>query len=918
MAYSITQTRSYYQVNEYNNIIPDEGLLTFRASTRSDNNIIDSIGGNNASILLPSFKAAGGLKGTAIDTGIAPESSTVWVLKGRFHDLTTLKYMGIYQNISGTNYFFRIGLNEYAGQIGYAVFWGNGELASSVAVADMDYHVFILYDHRFWVLDIDTDLTDSNLINIINNTTPNLNVARTWSPSEFTSTIGINSVILTSQSAYFSFISSYLGTITDDEITWQQKIEFTNAYKFYDTLDIDHPLSYHDWDNNANRQGSIEYTEYGNNTCLENGNVLCHNANSGVISVPFIDGVAPSVLPSGFVKIHEISSTGKVHNLADSLIEFTGEQWDRSDETIFSDTARGTYYDSDNPTRWHISELNQLTIKNYLNDDYQCGIFVRMQYGSIDIEDRTGLLEIFSYSVIKTGVDLLNVLNYTNEKLYYNTSYMTDPYNQIFKVIAGDDSIFTWNVNDNFFYTYQEIHDRIEAMNDDYFPDGIDTLSKRLYWMLFHTPLYKDIADNYKIGGDPLSKLNAYDKSVCGSCAVFAMNVMKYYYGWDAMEKIDDYYDPHTFANITDVTMMDFANKLWVYSGLYELKDIFDIVADSKLLFEPLRKVSQVTSFYENHPNYLTDLRSTLKTNTEFDTSSVIMKMPNTAYFQYPVKSTDQATNYNGESLGNISNLIVTIPTGVTGVVEMPGAIVRITGEGSVSVNDIAYSLPDDEESLKGVLQNYAEWYKTFTVLTNTGGLEADFLVAHNRARLLNKNTIDLSVISGAVEYEIIDTDSSIDTAVISVDKGDADAWTNDFNEEYLYNKSMKIPKTNVSPYDRVYFAFRKSTSKPLIQSILPNDNDINEVVASESVIDQCFAAILMPRDETFSTSLQLTFTTVDGSVCYYTTDGSDPDETDNEYTSPFTITETTTIKWINIREGYANSHINTRIISKT
>jgi hypothetical protein len=52
---------------------------------------------------------------------------------------------------------------------------------------------------------------------------------------------------------------------------------------------------------------------------------------------------------------------------------------------------------------------------------------------------------------------------------------------------------------------------------------------------------------------------------------------------------------------------------------------------------------------------------------------------------------------------------------------------------------------------------------------------------------------------------------------------------------------------------------------------------------------------------------------TTTGTSIYYTTDGSDPDNTDNLYSSPITISGTTTLKFIDTKTGYTNSNVVTK-----
>lgn len=102
------------------------------------------------------------------------------------------------------------------------------------------------------------------------------------------------------------------------------------------------------------------------------------------------------------------------HNLYPSLIVFTDDSFDRSDTEIFEDDARTGYYDSLNPGRWHTSEFNQKTFKSWLKAAYQEIIFTKFFDNTID----TGfyLQEIIVFNTVKTGTDLISVLNYTKYK----------------------------------------------------------------------------------------------------------------------------------------------------------------------------------------------------------------------------------------------------------------------------------------------------------------------------------------------------------------------------------------------------------------------------------------------------------------------------------------------------------------------
>lgn len=62
-----------------------------------------------------------------------------------------------------------------------------------------------------------------------------------------------------------------------------------------------------------------------------------------------------------------------------------------------------------------------------------------------------------------------------------------------------------------------------------------------------------------------------------------------------------------------------------------------------------------------------------------------------------------------------------------------------------------------------------------------------------------------------------------------------------------------------------------------------------------------------------YGTLIEITCST-SGSTIYYTIDGSDPDETDTEYTSEIELTVGVTIKAIAVAVGYDDSNIATEV----
>lgn len=72
---------------------------------------------------------------------------------------------------------------------------------------------------------------------------------------------------------------------------------------------------------------------------------------------------------------------------------------------------------------------------------------------------------------------------------------------------------------------------------------------------------------------------------------------------------------------------------------------------------------------------------------------------------------------------------------------------------------------------------------------------------------------------------------------------------------------------------------------------------------------------IISPSTNTFYSAFYASIScTTEGATIYYTTDGSDPDETATEYTEPIYIEDTTTLKAIAYAEGYDTSSIATAV----
>lgn len=115
---------------------------------------------------------------------------------------------------------------------------------------------------------------------------------------------------------------------------------------------------------------------------------------------------------TGYDKLH---LGQKLHNDFSSFVRFPlGGFFNRSNVTIWNAAARASiYYDSLNPTDFHISELNQYSISELLNVGYKGKFFNHFTANSID--DRYFAKAFLLYVTDKKFEDEIRVLRYTKD-----------------------------------------------------------------------------------------------------------------------------------------------------------------------------------------------------------------------------------------------------------------------------------------------------------------------------------------------------------------------------------------------------------------------------------------------------------------------------------------------------------------------
>lgn len=623
------------------------------------------------------------------------------------------------------------------------------------------------------------------------------------------------------------------------------------------------------------------------------------------------------VFDGSFTYVDGESVVGSVdnHNLADSILEFSGDEWDRSNTTIFNDDCRDSaWYDEDNPKRFHVSELNKFILNSYTNSGYQGIHFVKISNNSY--EDRRSLLELFSYNNNKTGIDLTKVLLYCGDSGMVDILWLPDPYSDVVKITTTADSVFKFNINNAFIYSESEIYDQIDvAIKRNVNENKLTTIFN---WCKENIRFGANFSEVNQVESNLINTINSRARGECAGMAFRMFEILDHYYPGEAYVVS---LDGHT-TNCADTDKyMDIGWQILPYKGYYEHATAADLIADPKLITEPIRKTPARLSgddWYSRPEEYnriVEGYQGKAKgyPKLQFTEDEIIFKLPSECEFIFPVIGTNVAKTYQGNDIVG-SHGVCTVATGVTGVVQAPFMLLQVTGTGSVDLDGVTYSLPADEAALNAVIQGWEEYYNNFTIITNTGGITAEYLINNIRNLLWEYNRVDLDVVSGNVSYDLATTASPIPTIEAMIENVDRREWSINYTENKVISGKFKIPAWSTVDF-RMYDGANVSPDPD--GTLITSSSIINRVPDLVPVTDKCYAARLDPRDDDFTTTLELSFTIFDGSTCYYTLDGTTPDATKTAYSTPFTISASTTIKWVNIREGYADSHVNKRVITK-
>ena len=519
--------------------------------------------------------------------------------------------------------------------------------------------------------------------------------------------------------------------------------------------------------------------------------------------------------------------------------------------------------------------------------------------------------------------------------------FLRNPYTDVIKVNALTDSVFRLDINNSIVYTRAEFIAKILASPE--IDVNEESRAKYVRWLSSRLNNQKDLYSGYINPRNPFCLENSHSDLLCGGIAMIVFQLFK-------EANIDS--GVHIIAGFThyinslDDGYFDQINKIEIYKDANVPANTEEIYNDKYLMLEPLRTfylgwhytagswTNYVQKPYEEinscgkidipggYQGTDNIYQPTLHTALSID--NIYMRMPGGSSLVLVTKSPTTPKMVTGDDLYEWATATITIPTGITGTVEMPFHMLNVTGTGSIIIDGVSYNLPTDEADVITALQltNYDEekWLRGFQVVANTGGLKAEFLVNRQRVLLFRNNTITYEMTSGSISFERVKADSAVPTIIVSIDKGENGSWTMDFNNQFTKNKSFRFPKPYLSwDHRMVYFLPNEDGKYSPSQYFTNYDvNTLSYIKSAAVKTGICWSAKLMPRQNTFTGTLELSFTIVDGSDVYYTTNGDTPTAASTKYTAPFIISATTTIKWINIKDDYSDSHVNTRVITKT
>jgi len=234
---------------------------------------------------------------------------------------------------------------------------------------------------------------------------------------------------------------------------------------------------------------------------------------------------------------------------------------------------------------------------------------------------------------------------------------------------------------------------------------------------------------------------------------------------------------------------------------------------------------------------------------------------------------------------------------------------------------------------------------KTYTLITSNSQLEvgAKYLVVGIKSSddcyaMGLQNTNNRVAVSVTISSNSISTEpatSNTDTKPFEITLGGStDNWTlyDPLNNGYLYAASSssnylktqatsttwkitiaidgKASMTSNTGVTRNILRFNSSNNPPLFACYSTGQNDVY-LYKLQTSSNPAATPTFSPAAGTYTSAQNVTIScTTEGASIYYTTDGSDPDNTKTPYTGAISVTSTTTIKAIAYASGYDPSAI--------
>jgi len=180
----------------------------------------------------------------------------------------------------------------------------------------------------------------------------------------------------------------------------------------------------------SSKRSNYLYSPYGSRYGMEIGYTVYSDGYEFIYVPTNYSGNEVTITPpTGFFKVRTILGDNLNYNLSNAKLRIPATIFNRSNATVFADTARAvtTYYDSGNTNDWHVTECNNLQKADWCNTGYKGRLFWDIGDNTYGI--RKKMVEIFSYASDNTGDDYNKILRYCgdydvngvyeNEQFYY-------------------------------------------------------------------------------------------------------------------------------------------------------------------------------------------------------------------------------------------------------------------------------------------------------------------------------------------------------------------------------------------------------------------------------------------------------------------------------------------------------------------